>query len=626
MSEGFGYWVILGLTFLLSYLGTFGVRALALARGWVALPKADRWHQKPTALHGGVGIFLAFLTGSLLLLAWFPSAPEWFQSDFTRYREGFLFQSAVVLAGTFLMFLVGLVDDFFHLKPGMKLLGELVAVSVVIFLGIGYRITPFPWFDLLFSYLWFVGIVNAVNLLDNMDGVSSGVVIIATAGLCMIGVFGYTASLPFASVIGGVLMMAILGFWLHNRPPAKIFMGDSGSLVIGFLFACLTLPSSWNAFYIPGVEDHLGDNILQMLIAVTLAGIPILDTTLVTVTRLMRGQSPSVGGKDHSTHRLAHSGLTHWQTLAILYGFSAGCAAVALLMAKMPELGIAVFSTSFLVLCIAAAYLASVRIQVAPIKREGWQQLVTSITYRVPLIKMVMDVILIAVAFQVAYLVRFDFRPDPWLTAAMHKAMPMVVLSCLSVNFVLRVYDFSWRSASARDIHHYAMAALFGTLLSLALVTLATSFGLGYSRSAYIIFGLLYFLMLTASRFSYRLIDDLLLRLRLHQSAEGKIPLLIVGSGQDAKVLLDEVVRDAARWGNYRVVGLVDTQSGRSGRRINGLPVKEATLWVPGDFDSQPEILLADDALDAAWVHQFARSLGDHLRIRRYTRKIVDLS
>jgi len=614
------FWILI-ITFFLSYLGTNLVRFVTLKNGWVAQPKADRWHTTPTALHGGVGMYVAFMAGALSLMF---CIHEGF-GEFGMSPDQLIRRFIVILGALSILFAVGLIDDIYQLKPGVKLLGEMVAVSIAIFFGIGYELTPYPWFDTILSYLWFIGIINAINLLDNMDGVSSGIVIIGGIGVLLIGVVGYADYLPLSVYLGALLAVASLGFWLHNRPPAKIFMGDSGSLILGFIFACITIPSVFNAFYVPKIDYSIWDKVLQLLVAITLAAIPILDTTLVTITRLMRGQSPSIGGKDHSTHRLAQSGLTHWQTLQILYGVSSICVVIAIVMVRYPSIGFLVFGGGFVTLSIVAVYLASVRIQVAPIKKEGWQQLVTSITYRIPLIKMVLDVLLIGLSFHFAYLVRFDFRPSYDMTLAMLESMPIVIVCCLISNFILRIYEFSWRSASSRDILNYAGTAFLGTSLSLATVTLVTTFSLGYSRGAFVIFSIIYFLVLSGSRYSYRFIDDVLLKLRLQQTAEGKISVIVYGSNRDAKALLDEIQHDTEQWAKYHIVGLVDTTDGRSGKRVMGVPVKSSKEWKSQIFHSQPEILVADDSIANHDVKEFANAICDGIRIRRFTRKITDI-
>lgn len=608
-----------------SWLAVGLVRRLALRYGWVAAPRKDRWHEKPTALHGGVGILAAFLVGTAALFWSLLANPGLSESMGLAVPLPPAEMMVIIASAALFMAVTGWVDDCVNLKPGVKLLLELIAVTVVIVWIGPFPLTPLPWVNVLVSYFWFVGIVNAVNLLDNMDGVSSGVVIIGLCGLALTGWYGSSEGVPVGALWALVVAACAFGFWLHNRPPARIFMGDSGSLFLGFTFAALIIPSQLNGFY--GLEQQDGSSVLlRFLIAVALAAIPILDTSLVTVTRLMRGQSPSVGGKDHTTHRLAFSGLTHWQTLGVLYGVSAFCVGVAWMMAMFPDTGLVFFLFAFVGLTMVAVYIASVRIQVSPIRREGWQQLVTSFIYRVPLIKMLVDVLLVSVSLYAAYLIRFDFVLTDEFRDAVIRSLPVVIVSCVGVSLVLRIYEFSWRLASSRDVLNYAMAAALGVVISMASLTMLDRFGIGYSRGAFVIFGGVYFLALTASRFSFRFLDDLLVRFRMGQAPTGKIPLLVYGTGREARWLLDEIQHDIERWGRYCVVGLVhDDRAESPPSRIAGIPVHTPEQWMEVSFDSRPEVIVADDRIENADVLKFALSMHQDTRVRRYARRITEV-
>jgi len=608
-----------------SWLAVGLVRRLALRYGWVAAPRKDRWHEKPTALHGGVGILAAFLVGTAALFWSLLANPGLSESLGLAVPLPPAEMMVIIASAALFMAVTGWVDDCVNLKPGVKLLLELIAVTVVIVWIGPFPLTPLPWVNVLVSYFWFVGIVNAVNLLDNMDGVSSGVVIIGLCGLALTGWYGSSEGVPVGALWALVVAACAFGFWLHNRPPARIFMGDSGSLFLGFTFAALIIPSQLNGFY--GLDEQDGSSVLlRFLIAVALAAIPILDTSLVTVTRLMRGQSPSVGGKDHTTHRLAFSGLTHWQTLGVLYGVSAFCVGVACMMAMFPDTGLVVFLFAFVALAMVAVYIASVRIQVSPIRREGWQQLVTSFIYRVPLIKMLVDVLLVSVSLYAAYLIRFDFVLTDAFRDAVIRSLPVVIVSCVGVSLILRIYEFSWRLASSRDVLNYAMAAALGVVISMASLTMLDRFGLGYSRGAFVIFGGVYFLALTASRFSFRFLDDLLVRFRMGQAPSGKIPLLVYGTGREARWLLDEIQHDIERWGKYCVVGLVhDDRVETPPSRIAGIPVHTPEQWMEVSFESRPEVIVADDKIENADVLKFARSMHQETRVRRYARRITEV-
>ena len=241
------------------------VRALARRTGMVCAPRADRWHTRPTALLGGVGIFAAFAVGlattpELLGVAW-----------------------STVAAAT-LLFLVGLVDDVVQLRPLVKLAFQLAAAGIFIARG---RVLPWthdPVLDGAITVVWVVGIGNAMNLLDNMDGLAAGVAAIASVFLGItFWMNGQHELLALPAIAAG----ASLAFLVFNFKPASIFMGDSGSLFLGTLLAGIGLLSTY------GRSRSVAS---VLLTPVLIMAIPILDTTLVTITRKLRGQPVSQGG------------------------------------------------------------------------------------------------------------------------------------------------------------------------------------------------------------------------------------------------------------------------------------------------------------------------------------------
>ena len=288
-------------SFSLAVILTVTVRALARRFGVVARPKADRWHTKPTALMGGVSIAV---TTSIIGFWLVP------QTD----------RSMVVLSSSLLMFLIGFVDDLVTLKPYQKVIGQLVAASAIISYGMYLPWTGYYPINVLITLFWLVGITNAVNLLDNMDGLSAGATAIAAVSF-------FTIAAMNGQILVGSLAIALagacLGFLRYNFNPATVFMGDTGTLFMGFLLAVIgmklkaTGPAWWS-----------------FIVAIAVLALPIFDTSLVTVYRLWKRQAVSQGGKDHTSHRLVKLGLPKSQAVLVLYGASAVAGAVALAMAR----------------------------------------------------------------------------------------------------------------------------------------------------------------------------------------------------------------------------------------------------------------------------------------------------
>jgi UDP-GlcNAc:undecaprenyl-phosphate GlcNAc-1-phosphate transferase len=274
--------------FLFGLLLTPLARALAHHKGVVAAPRKDRWHQKPTAMLGGVAIYQAFALGCLIF------APE--------YAELY----PILMAAT-LMFATGLVDDLVQIKPQMKLAAQLGVALIVVYAGGRLHWTNSEAVNVALTIFWLVGITNAINLLDNMDGLAGGVSWIASLFLLI--TFLLNGQLDEA-LVAALLWGALLAFLVFNFNPASIFMGDCGSLFLGFLLGAMPLLTNRNS------SPHLA---ITVLTPILLLVVPIFDTCLVTVMRKLAGRAISQGGRDHSSHRLVALGLSERGAVGVLY-------------------------------------------------------------------------------------------------------------------------------------------------------------------------------------------------------------------------------------------------------------------------------------------------------------------
>ena len=229
----------------------------------------------------------------------------------------------ILLAGT-LGFLVGLADDSYDTNPMLKFCGQFVCAVILISTGIYIHISGIFFIDALFTIFWVTGIMNSINMLDNMDGItaSTSLVIFGTCLLCLI--FQGLFISPYSFILIG-LMGAIIGFLYYNVHPSKMYMGDTGSQFLGVMLSAMSILLLWN------FRDSESGNfeLKQILIPLFAFAVPIIDTTTVAIRRLARGQSPFVGGKDHTTHHLAYLGFGDLAVMFILLGISAFCSLVA---------------------------------------------------------------------------------------------------------------------------------------------------------------------------------------------------------------------------------------------------------------------------------------------------------
>ncbi len=284
----------------LALAGTPLVMRWARRRGWVAQPQADRWHERPTALMGGLAIYAAGTGGHLLAVGTLPAA---------------LWTGGTLLAA------VGWADDRWGVAPLVKLAAQVAAALLLLRAGYAFGSGPL-WLTGPLTVVWVVGITNAVNLLDNMDGLAAGVVAIATVLLV----------LPAGGALDAALWAvagAALGFLVYNVKPARIFMGDCGSLFLGFAVAALSLTVVQAPASGAPASGAAVSGAAAWLAPVVMLAVPLFDTTLVTVTRLRAGRPVWRGGRDHSSHRLVRRGCTERQAVFALYAVAAAAGLVA---------------------------------------------------------------------------------------------------------------------------------------------------------------------------------------------------------------------------------------------------------------------------------------------------------
>jgi UDP-GlcNAc:undecaprenyl-phosphate GlcNAc-1-phosphate transferase len=296
-------------------------RRVAFALGILDQPAARKVHTSPMPLLGGVAIYLAFLAALLLF------------SD-TFYVNQVI---GILLGATWVSFL-GIWDDWRTLRPLAKLVGQLFAVAILVATGVNVEFLRNPVLNLLVTTVWFVGITNAINFLDNMDGLSGGVAAIASAWFLILSLQnGQFLVAPFAAALLG----ASLGFLVYNFNPARIFMGDAGSLFLGFMLAALGVKLRF-----PGQPDTV-----TWMIPVLVLGVPVLDMTLVTVSRLRRHVNPwTTAGKDHLSHRLAQRGMSHRRAVLVIYALCVVSGALAFAVQFLPpNAAYALFALALLV-------------------------------------------------------------------------------------------------------------------------------------------------------------------------------------------------------------------------------------------------------------------------------------
>ncbi len=320
---------------ILCILLTEVTRKKAITKGWVAKPSKDRWHKDNTALFGGIAITLSLLPNWVLASIFTAHIPfESFTANTTSHSNPTLF----FLSGVVILFIMGLVDDFRGVRPHMKLFLQIVAAILVILSGHRLHWFSFQLVDSILTVLWIVMITNAFNLIDNMDGLCIGVSLIASLHFLL---WMYVA-LPQTAFLASALAGTCVGFLLFNFNPAKIFMGDCGSHVLGYSLSVLAIYFSEN------ISDSLLVSVSGPLLILI---IPVFDTIFVTINRIREGRSIVIGGCDHTSHRLVSLGFSEKSAVLLLYAiaFIAGLTVTLIAVSSLEIGSLIVFS--YTVLC-----------------------------------------------------------------------------------------------------------------------------------------------------------------------------------------------------------------------------------------------------------------------------------
>jgi len=544
------FFLIPATSFLLTLLCVPMVGRLAARLGCVEQPKKERWHTRPTPTLGGLAFFAGFLPPVL-----------WLSPDLSSAVPFFIIVT--------LMFIVGIYDDLRQINPAAKLIGQIISAATAIYFG--YSLHFFTWapLDALLTAVWFVGLTNALNLLDNMDGLAGGIALIAALYLTFL--FHQQGDVQHV-VMALALAGALGGFLLHNFYPSSIFMGDAGSLFLGAALSLLTVHANGEA-----------SNILSLVAVPTcILLVPILDTALVTVTRLLRGQPISQGGRDHASHRLVILGLSERQAVLLLYLMATVAGASAVLIEWFSySLSLVLLPLMLLSFTLFTAYLAQVEVVSEEERKKIQAQkkltvLLTTLTYKRRLLEVILDFFVIAFAYYLAFALRFEFRLNDSLVNLFLTSLPIVLTATYAVFFIFGIYRALWLYTGLEDLVRIAKGVVCATLLSMAGLIFIYRFA-GYSRIVFIVYGVLLFLGMAGSRLSFRLFGLMVARTR-----KEKIPVLVYGAGDGGEVVVRECRKNSHV--DYRPIGFLDDDPRKEGRTVAGLRIY-------GGAEKLPEIL-----------------------------------
>jgi UDP-GlcNAc:undecaprenyl-phosphate GlcNAc-1-phosphate transferase len=469
--------------------------------------------------------------------------------------------------------------------------------------------------DAMLTLFWIVGITNAFNLLDNMDGLCAGTTLVAGVFL-LIGVVNEAGPTEPALYLAAMLG-ATAGFLVYNFHPASIFMGDTGSLFLGLNIAAITLLAT--------PESTGRSGLLSVVVApVILLLVPILDTTLVTAMRLLSGRRPSQGGRDHTSHRLVTIGLSEPRAVVTLWMLAAASGTISVLLQRESQ-GLAgvVALTFLLAMIIFGVYLARIRVyestDLVKLKSTSLTPLVVNFMHKRRVVEVLLDLCLIPIAYYAAYKLRFEGEQlaasyDPFI-----RSLPVVIAVQLLSLFLVGGYRGTWRYFGMMDAVVFAKGVVLGTAAAELVILYLYRFE-SYSRAVFVIYAALLMLLLSGSRASFRLVSEFVLRRR----AQGQRCVIYGRDGMSLATIReafgDEVV--------LKVIGFIDDNPLHHRTRVGGFSVL-------GNLDSLLAIIsrgevdcvivntpLADDKLrklDAICREHEVELVRPQLNLRRFT-------
>ena len=581
--------------FLICLVLTPIIRHLARIKGWIAQPIKDRWHTRPTALMGGIAIYFS-ITLPLLFITDLSVLPELFNNHGSAPHN--IPVNVVLLIGATFLFLLGLVDDFLHIKPHAKLVGQILVAAMVTFFGFRLHWFSSLTMDTMVTMVWIVGVTNAFNLLDNMDGLCAGIGLICAIALAVI----LWPLHPDASKAILVLAATLLAFLFYNFNPASIFMGDCGSLVIGFAISLFSLTFTNH----PPVANTLAVYAVPVMVIM----VPILDTTMVTLVRLLSGRRASIGGRDHASHRLVLMGFTERAAVLALYGIGSISGLAAVFVSRSDSItSPSVIIPLILSVILMGVYLSQLRVypekEFSLLRDRTFTPVLIELTYKRQLVMIILDFGLIAFAYYLSYRLRFDAAVFGLYFDIFLKSLPAVIICKLIAFYFTGVYRNILGYMGSDEVGVYLKASTLATIFAVAVVTYFYRFK-DFSKGIFFIDWLLTSLALLGTRGFFRLSGDLMKRKTLTGETT-----IIYGAGRGGEILLREILNNKAL--ELKPIGFIDDDTIKTGKKLQGYPIMGTFADLNNILTKHPvtTLLISFDDTHGA----------DKNRIKRYCRK-----
>jgi UDP-GlcNAc:undecaprenyl-phosphate GlcNAc-1-phosphate transferase len=559
------------ISFLLGILFTPMAMKLGGVLKLMDIPGGRRQHAAPTPRSGGLAVFAAYHLGIFILS----------YLGITRGQaEGFHQWSVQVLAVSSIVLVFGVMDDRFEVTPLVKLLGQFVAAAVA--WNFGFRLETMigiqlnGYIDFFATSFLFLAGMNAYNLIDGMDGLASGLAAVTAIGL---GSLNLMMGNPEIAAACFVLAGACIGFLRYNFHPARIFLGDAGSMFIGFLLIALTLASNARSAAT-----------VMLIVPLLTLGVPLIDTALAVWRRTLRksytpGTRISQGDHDHLHHRLARKGLTQRRVAILLYCIQAGVFAIGMLILFEQNYRIAILTAAFFISSyVLFRYLASLemtdsgRLIVDGIRKPGYRKLFASL---MPF----MDIGILLLGFYLVYQIGDGLFLHLSLGRLMREVGPLVITGTVILFWASNFYQPMWITARASDYFYFNLIAAASVVISISLSPLPTHHTFQETLAFTLLYAVLVLPPIVGLRVFPRLVQDLLhfhLRHSNMHGAKQQKHVLIYGAGFGYTLLnRAESYQDSRHRKHYHLTGLIDDDPNLRNRLIHGHPVLGSIADLP---------------------------------------------
>ena len=529
--------------------------ALTQAHLWIGRRPGGlgSFHPGPSGsvpVSGGIGIWTAFLL--ITLVAPGVGAVNW-----------------LIVGPTLAMFAIGLSDDIKPLTPQYKLLLQIAVSTAAVALGLRLDMPGLEVLGIPLSILWLVGMANAFNLIDNMDGLAAGVA--ALSGI-FLSLHALDQGSPGVAIMVAVFAGAYAGFLPFNFKPARIFMGDSGSMSAGFFLAAVAVAGTW---------QEVSNLLFVIVIPLLILAVPMFNMMFIIVSRRLSGVPISSGRGDHINYRLVAHGLSERKSVLAIYALSAGCGALALVYSRMGNLALmAVLGTVTLAFLYFGVFLYEAGVQRFYSDFSVDQAAPVDLTqlpfaqYWWRLFQILGDLILVSVGYYIAYLLRFDGTLLAEQERNFVNTLPYVIIIKILVFSQFKLYGSHWRYVGVNDVLKVVQAVGLSTLVFAAGVSMTQPEF--FSRSVILIDAVMAVLLIAGSRVLLRVLREFILNIR---SGDGLVRTIIVGAGDAGELVL----REARHNGKLAldVIGFLDDDPAKANARIHGVPVLGPISAVP---------------------------------------------